>query len=172
MCVLGGVCAMGRTFACCGVQGVFACCGVQPARVMIVMSMRYRSNGLWGVHAIGWWGGKSGVQGNVYSGVQCLLAMGCRMLIQWDMVSLWNKGCGVHPVGFGPHMQQGTEVCPAGSRVCVLWGRSCPCNQARDACLMGHRGVCAMGCLHDGAWRCMCRGYQMPMQWGTSMCVQ
>lgn len=109
---------------------MFTCCGVEGARVVLPMGMRYTSNGMWGMHAMRWWGGKNGARGSVYSGVQCLLAMGCRMHVQWDMVTLCNKGCVVHPVGFGPHMQQCTEVSPAGSRACVLWGRSCPCNRA------------------------------------------
>lgn len=134
----GGVCAMGRRFACCEAKGMFTCCGVEGARVVLPMGMRYTSSGMWGMHAMRWWGGEEWGTGQCVQwgavlacyGVQCLLAMGCRMHVQWDMVTPCNKGCVVHPVGFGPHMQQGTEVSPAGSRACVLWGRSGPCSRA------------------------------------------
>ena len=63
--------------------------------------------------------GENGAQGCVCSGAQCPPAMGCRMHMQWDMVSLCNKVWGVHAVRFGVHMQQGTEVSPVGCGVCV-----------------------------------------------------
>lgn len=102
----------------------------------------------------------------VCSGAQCLPAVGCRMRVQWDTVSLYNEGGGARAMGLGA--QKGAQL-----------GAGGVCNGAGGALAIGHEvgamgceDACSMGCLHNGAWGCMRKGYQMPTQWGAGLCVQ